>query len=71
MTIGDLIRPRGIFRDTGAQSREKERGWMSQEERRTTVLKGVGMKKGEREREEGRCVLGRRHETHGDRSLHK
>lgn len=71
MTIGDLIRPRGIFRDTGTESREKERGWTSQEETRTTVLKGVGMKKRKREREEGRCVLGRRHETHGDRSLHK
>lgn len=71
MTIGDLIRPRGIFRDTGTESREKERGWTSQEETRTTVLRGVGMKKRKREREEGRYVLGRRHETHGDRSLHK
>lgn len=34
VTIVDLIRPRGIFRDTGTESGEKERGWTSQEERR-------------------------------------
>lgn len=59
MTIGDLIRPRGIFRDTGTESREKERGWTSQEETRTTMLRGVGMKKRKRERERGGSLCAR------------
>lgn len=50
MTIGDLIRPRGIFRDTGTESREKERGWTSQEETRT-VEGGRDEEEKERERE--------------------
>lgn len=70
VTIVDLIRPRGIFRDTGTESGEKERGWTSQEERRNYYRVEGGRDEERRERERGGS-LGRRHETHGDRSLHK
>lgn len=52
MTIVDLIRPRGIFRDTGTESGEKERGWTSQEERRNYRVEGSrDEERRERERE--------------------
>lgn len=61
VTIVDLIRPRGIFRDTGTESGEKERGWTSQEERRNYYRVEGGRDEERREREEGRSVEDTRH----------
>lgn len=56
MTIVDLIRPRGIFRDTGTESGEKERGWTSQEERRNYYRVEGGRDEERREREREKRV---------------
>lgn len=56
VTIVDLIRPRGIFRDTGTESGEKERGWTSQEERRNYYRVEGGRDEERREREREKRV---------------